>query len=195
MSTPYIDPKVEHDACGVGFVAALDRHPSYRLTRLAVECLKRLDHRGARAADGTGDGAGLLMQVPRKLLLRELPGHRDDIVEGRLGVVMCFLPPLEAARSRSLITESLEGEGLRVVRWRVVPVDPDVLGQHARDVLPLIEQALVVGDVAGDELERSLYLARKRIEREANPGLSIPSASARTVVYKGLFAASHISDF
>ena len=106
MSTPYIDPKVEHDACGVGFIAALDRHPSYRLTRLAVECLERLDHRGARAADGTGDGAGLLMQVPRKLLLRELPDHRDDIVEGRLGVVMCFLPPLEAAQSRSLITES-----------------------------------------------------------------------------------------
>ena len=72
------------------------------------------------------------------------------------------------------------------------PIDPSVLDEHAREVLPLIEQAIVTGDVEGDEFERVLYLARKRIEREANPGLSIPSASSQTVVYKGLFTGSNI---
>ncbi|MEE8376482.1 MAG: glutamate synthase subunit alpha, partial [Acidimicrobiia bacterium] len=192
---PHIDPGIEHDACGVGFIAALDRAPSYRMTRLAVECLQRLDHRGARAADGTGDGAGLLTQVPHMLIRRELGGHRLDLPAERIGVVMCFLPPMEAALSRSLVTESLEAEGIRVLLWRSVPIDPSVLGEHARDVLPLIEQAIVTGDVEGAEFDRTLYLARKRIEREAIPGLSIPSASGRTVVYKGLFTASNIAGF
>ena len=195
MATPHIDPGIEHDACGVGFIAALDRTPSYRMTRLAVECLEKLDHRGARAADGTGDGAGLLTQIPHRLIRRELGGHRVDLPADQIGVVMCFLPPMDAALSRSLITESLEEEGLRILLWRSVPIDPFILGEHARAVLPLIEQAIVTGEVEGEEFERALFLARKRIEREANPGLSIPSASSRTVVYKGLFTASHIADF
>ena len=191
----HIDPGIEHDACGVGFIAALDRVPCYHMTRLAVECLQRLDHRGARAADGTGDGAGLLIQIPRRLIARDLTGHRVDVPVERIGVVMCFLPPMDAVISRALITESLEAEGLRVLLWRSVPIDPSVLGEHARAVLPLIEQAIVTGDVEGEEFERALYLARKGIEAEANPGLSIPSASSRTVVYKGLFTAGHIADF
>jgi glutamate synthase domain-containing protein 1 len=195
MAAPHIHPGIEHDACGVGFIAALDGAPSYRMTRLAVECLQRLDHRGARAADGTGDGAGLLTQIPYRLIRRELDSHHVDLPAQRVGVVMCFLPPMDAALSRSLVTESLEEESLRILRWRSVPIDPSVLGDHAREVLPLIEQAIVTGDVEGDEFERALYLARKRIEREANPGLSIPSASSRTVVYKGLFTAGHIAGF
>ena len=195
MAALHFDPSIEHDACGVGFIAALDRAPSYRLTRLAVECLQRLDHRGARAADGTGDGAGLLTQVPHRLIRRELGSYQANLPAARIGVVMCFLPPMDAALSRSLITESLEAEGIRVLRWRSVPIDPSMLGEHARTVLPLIEQAIVTGEVEGDEFESALYLARKRIERQANPGLSIPSASSRTVVYKGLFTASHIAGF
>ncbi len=165
------------------------------MTRLAVECLQRLDHRGARAADGTGDGAGLLTQIPYKLIGRELRTHGLPIQPDRLGLVMCFLPPMDATASRLIISEALEGEGLHVMFWRSVPIDPTVLGEHARDVLPLIEQAVVTGEVEGDELERKLYLARKRIERDAGPGLSVPSASGRTVIYKGLFTASHIADF
>ncbi|REK16503.1 MAG: hypothetical protein DWQ40_09715, partial [Actinobacteria bacterium] len=91
-----IDPGFEHDACGVGFIAALDRVPTYRMTRLAVECLQSLDHRGAKAADGTGDGAGLLTQIPHRLIQRELADHGLQISPDRLGVVMCFLPPMEA---------------------------------------------------------------------------------------------------
>ena len=193
-SSPMVSA-IEHDACGVGFIAARDRQPSYRLTRLAVSCLKRLDHRGARAADGTGDGAGVLTQIPHQLIARELSAHGMTNDPNRLGVVMCFLPVEEAAASRSLVNEALEAEGLSLVMWRSVPIDPQVLGEHARAVLPLIEQAIVTGDVRGDDLERAIYLARKRVERLAPPGLSVPSASSRTVVYKGLFTASRISDF
>ncbi len=193
-NTPMVSA-MEHDACGVGFIAARDRQPSYRMTRLAVSCLKRLDHRGARAADGTGDGAGVLTQIPDQLIARELSAHGMTTDPSRLGVVMCFLPVEDAATCRSLVNEALEAEGLSLVMWRSVPIDPQVLGEHARAVLPLIEQAIVTGDVSGDDLERAIYLARKRVERLAPPGLSIPSASGRTVVYKGLFTASRISDF
>jgi glutamate synthase domain-containing protein 2/glutamate synthase domain-containing protein 1/glutamate synthase domain-containing protein 3 len=195
MALAISNPIFEHDACGVGFIAARDREPSYRMTRLAVECLENLDHRGAKAADGTGDGAGLLTQIPYKLINRELDAHGRSIDPDRLGLVMCFMPPIEVARSRSIVAEALEKEGLRLIYWRSVPIDPSVLGDHAREVLPLIEQAVVTGDVDADGMERSLYLARKRIERAANLGFSIPSASGRTVVYKGLFTASRIADF
>ncbi|MGD2059477.1 MAG: hypothetical protein PVF87_01300, partial [Acidimicrobiia bacterium] len=133
----------EHDACGVGFIAARDRVPSFRMTRLAVECLQRLDHRGARAADGTGDGAGLLVQLPHKLLARELLARGKEIQPERLGVVMCFLPPDDPTTSRSIVSEALEEEGIQLILWRSVPIDPRVLGEHAREVLPLIEQAVV----------------------------------------------------
>ncbi len=185
----------EHDACGVGFIAARDRVASYRMTRLAVECLQSLDHRGAKAADGTGDGAGLLIQLPHKLIARELAAHGKEIDPDHIGIVMCFLPPDDPATSRSIVSEALEAEGLRLILWRSVPMDPSVLGEHALEVLPLIEQAVVTSDLTGAEFERALFLARKRMERGANPGLSIPSASCRTVVYKGLFTASRIAQF
>ncbi len=184
----------DHDACGVGFIAARDRQPSYRMTRLAVSCLKRLDHRGARAEDGTGDGAGLLTQIPRKLIARELRAQGMEVDPDRLGLIMCFLPVERGREARTLVNEAVEAEGLRVVMWRAVPVDPSVLGDRAREVLPLIEQAVVQGDGTGPELERALFLVRKRIERQ-DAEIAIPSASARTVAYKGLFTASRISDF
>ncbi len=195
MEPPAIDFGRDRDACGVGFIAARDRSPSYRLTRLAVECLQRLDHRGARAADGTGDGAGLLTQIPYKLIDRELQAHGLAIDPDQLGVVVCFLPPMDASTSRAVVTEALEQEGIRLMYWRSVPIDPSVLGEHAREVLPLIEQAIVTAELEEAEFEKALYLARKRMERNSNPGFSIPSASGRTVVYKGLFTAGHIADF
>jgi glutamate synthase domain-containing protein 2/glutamate synthase domain-containing protein 1/glutamate synthase domain-containing protein 3 len=195
LKRPYIDIGPEHDACGVGFIAARDREASFRMTRLAVECLQRLDHRGAKAADGTGDGAGLLTQLPNKLIARELAAHGKEIEPDHIGIVMCFLPPEDAAASRSLVSEALEAEGIRLILWRSVPIDPSVLGEHALEVLPLIEQAVVTSDVSGQGFERALFLARKRMERGANQGFSVPSASSRTIVYKGLFTASRIADF
>jgi glutamate synthase (ferredoxin) len=195
MTRPGLQTGPEHDACGVGFIAAKDRIPSFRTTRLAVECLQRLDHRGARAADGTGDGAGLLTELPHRLLARELKARGKEIDPDQIGVVMCFLPPEDAATSRSVVSEALEAEGIRLIQWRSVPIDPTVLGEHAREVLPLIEQAVVTSDMTGRDFERALFLARKQMERNGNPGFSVPSASSRTIVYKGLFTASRIAEF
>ena len=184
-----------HDACGVGFIAALDGNPSYRTTKLALECLRNLDHRGAAAADGTGDGAGLLTKIPRRLIARELAKRDLAVPSDRLGLIMAFLPMQQASEARVFIAEVLEAERLDLLFWRSVPIDASILGDHAEATLPLIEQAVVVSDGTRDSFERSLYLARKRIEGEAIDGLSIPSASSHTVVYKGLFTAKHVADF
>ena len=199
-SFPLYDPSFEHDACGVGFIAARDRVPSHRITSLAVGCLVRLDHRGAKAADGTGDGAGILTQVPRRLLDRELEylGATPPST-GRLGVVMAFLPSGRVDEARGVVEEALSAEGLVLLGWRPVPIGPNVLSQRALDTLPVIEQALVTvpDDLDEEAFERLLFLARKRAERRGGDltGFSIPSASCRTVVYKGLFTAAHIADF
>jgi glutamate synthase domain-containing protein 2/glutamate synthase domain-containing protein 1/glutamate synthase domain-containing protein 3 len=197
---PLYDPTFEHDACGVGFIAARDTLPSFRMTRLAVECLQRLDHRGARAADGTGDGAGLLTQIPRRLIARELKATGSPVPpEGELGVVMAFLPPASTPEAREVVESALRHEQIDVLMWRKVPIDPSVLSARALESLPTIEQAIVhvAGIEGAEDAERRLFLARKHIERRAATieGLSIPSASVRTIVYKGLFTAAGIADF
>ncbi len=198
-ATPLYDPRFEHDACGVGFIAARDGTASHRMTRLAVDCLRHLDHRGAKAADGTGDGAGLMTQVPIRLLSRDLVSAGLTLVPDRpLGVVMCFLPPDDAERRREMVAEAVAGEGGDLIYWRQVPIDPSILSKRALDSLPLIEQAIVVAPegIDDDAFERSLFLARKRVERAGPaPGFSVASASGRTVVYKGLFAALDIASF
>ncbi len=200
---PLYDPASQRDACGVGFIADRGLRASHRMLRYAVRCLVNLDHRGAISADGTGDGAGLLTQVPYRLLARELETRGIAAPSpGWLGVVFAFLPADDPEPARSLLNAALEYEGVRVLHWRTVPIDPAVLGAAARGSMPRIEQVLVdagpdVSDV--DDLERRLFLARKAAQRTARAagitGFSIPSSSARTIVYKGLFTARHIEDF
>ncbi len=197
---PLYDPSFEHDACGVGFIASRNGAASFRMTRLAVECLIRLDHRGAKAADGTGDGAGILTQIPERLVIRELRAARIEPPKGVLiGLVMAFLPSDDPGRGRQIVEHALVAEGLSIAMWRKVPIDPSVLSARALESLPAIEQAVVFAGpgLVEEEAERSLFLARKRMERAAGdlPGMSIPSASVRTVVYKGLFTAAGIADF
>lgn len=190
--------RVHHDACGVGLIAARNRRPSYRMTRLAVECLVRLDHRGAKTVDGTGDGAGLLTQIPRRLLNRYLTGIGVSPPR-RLGVVMAFLPARHPGAGEELVAGALAQEGIPLLAWRSVPNDPEALSPRARSLMPVIRQALVKvpADLDSEEFERRMLLARKRMEREGKglEAFSIPSASARTVVYKGLFTAKRISEF
>ena len=197
-SPPLYDRRFEHDACGVGFVASRDLQPSYRLTKLAVECLVRLEHRGAIAADGTGDGCGILTQVPYRLLARELSVRGiDPPPPGQLGVLSLFLDSKASEASKEIIAQSVAAEGLALLVFRPVPIHPGVLSRRALELLPVIEQALVSApaEVSGIELERKLFLARKRAERLLSPGNSIISSSARTVVYKGLFLPRNIADF
>jgi glutamate synthase (ferredoxin) len=194
---PLYDPSFEHDACGVGLIAARDRRASFRTTRLAVECLVRLDHRGAKAADGTGDGAGLLTQIPHRLLARELRGRGiEPPPPGRLGVLMAFLSPGSPEASAAIVEDAVAAEGIGWLGWRTVPIDPGVLSVRALESLPVIRQALVTADTDEESFERALFLARKRIERVSSPARpAIASASCRTVVYKGLFTAAGITSF
>ncbi len=195
------DPSDVRDACGVGFIA--DRHGwvSHRLVRTAVECLHNLDHRGARSADGTGDGAGIMTRIPYRMLARELETRSITAPpRGSLGVLMVFLPPGREHQARNHINVALEDEQLDFLTWRKVPVGPMVLSDAARLSMPVVEQALVAArrGESEDDFERRLFLARRRMERtlpEELADLFVVSSSCRTVVYKGLFTASHIEKF
>ena len=196
---PLYDPTQHHDACGVGFVADRTTAASHRIVRLAVECLHNLDHRGARSADGTGDGAGMMTRIPYRLLERELRAEGIEApARERMGLVMAFMPIDGVDESRSVVEASLHERGIRVLMWRRVPTGSNVLSPTAKSSLPEIEQAIIAApaDVDDDDaFEKRLLLARKSIEAQEVSGLEICSASCRTVVYKGLFTADTIEGF
>jgi glutamate synthase domain-containing protein 2/glutamate synthase domain-containing protein 1/glutamate synthase domain-containing protein 3 len=198
--TGLYDPRNEHDACGVALVAKLWGEATHAVVEKALDALKNLEHRGASGADpNTGDGAGILMQIPDAFFRGvahgvELPGP------GRYGVGMCFLPADADRRveAEMLIEETIEAEGQRVIWWRDVPVDESNVGDTARASAPVIRQVLVA---AADELpdqmafERKLYLIRRVIERAEIPGLTLPSLSSKTIVYKGMLTAPQLPRF
>ncbi|MBV9898343.1 MAG: glutamate synthase large subunit [Chloroflexi bacterium] len=191
------DPSFEHDACGVGFVARISGQPGHDIVAKAVEAVANLSHRGAVAADGkSGDGSGVLTQLPRRLLVRELErlgGGRLD-ANDLIGVGMFFL---REASNEALIERALTEQGLHVLVWRDVPIAPDQLGDAARETLPRIRQAFIVPrslERNTEWFEQALYLARKTIERTAEDAYVV-SLSCRTLVYKGLFAAHQLPAF
>ncbi|HTD78785.1 MAG TPA: glutamate synthase central domain-containing protein, partial [Chloroflexota bacterium] len=200
------DPRFEHDACGVGFVARLSGQPGHDIVAKAVEAVANLSHRGAVAADGkSGDGSGVLTQIPRRLFAGEAErlglGRLEDT--DRLGVGMLFLPADDVqGQSETCVEQAIERLGLRLLGWRDVPIDAEQLGVAARTTLPRIRQALIV-PASGDtrDFEQVLYLAHKDIERRAHcaglieRGFYIASLSSRTLVYKGLFAAHQLPAF
>ncbi|MFS8664980.1 MAG: glutamate synthase subunit alpha, partial [Limnochordales bacterium] len=194
----------ERDACGVGFIATL-RGDTARVLPMAVEALRRLAHRGGVAADrATGDGAGLMTQIPHGLFARELRrlGCRAPVGEGELGVGVFFVPRETGASKQlqALAAELAPQESLQVLAWREVPVRPQVLGAYAATTRPHIRQ-LFVRRPAGDDalaFERRLYRFRRKLERAmAAAGLDgyVVSLSGRTVVYKGLLLATQVADF
>jgi glutamate synthase (ferredoxin) len=200
------NPKHEHDACGVGFVADTSGARSHRILATAIECVTNLTHRGAISADGrTGDGAGVTTQIPYRLFtpLLERKGIRLAD-EADLSVGMVFLPNGAAAareRARAIAEAALQRQGLKVLLWRTVPVDASVLGEMAARERPWIEQVLV-GRPAGlsaPDYTRRLFLARKEMERraldESIQGFYLPSLSNRTLVYKGLLVAHQLPTF
>ncbi|MDA8344677.1 MAG: glutamate synthase large subunit [Thermaerobacter sp.] len=200
------DPSDERDACGVGFAATL-RAPSHELLRLGLTALERVAHRGAVGGDGaTGDGAGIMTQLPRRLFARELaqagiPGVDPD----RIAVGVLFLPQDESERADvcAEIEAALGSEAIGAFHWREVPVRSRVLGENARRSAPAIFQLLALRPSADDEraFERRIYRARRRIERAfaargaARDDLYISSFSSRTVVYKGLLSADQLAHF
>ncbi|CAN5829293.1 glutamate synthase-related protein [soil metagenome] len=197
---PLYDPRFEHDACGVGFVAATGARQRGRVLPLALAGLAALGHRGAFAADGeSSDGAGVLLPLEPDLQAYLAPG-----LEGRPGLISLFLPPdaTAADAARRFVATALEAEGLEVLRERDVPTDAAALGSASRATLPAMLQ-LFVGSAAGHlgngGLDRHLLLARRRMEAAAIeaglPAFAVASASSKTVVYKGLVAGSRLADF
>src|SRR5262245_43123126 len=192
-------PSYEHDACGVAFVARLGAPASHEVVARALRALEQLEHRGAEGADpDTGDGAGILIQLPepflRELVDFELPPP------GRWGLGMCFLPMDPSARryAATLLEHTVEAEGQRVLGWRDVPVVDEACGSSARACRPHIAQLFVgaADDIEDqDAVERKLYVIRRVVEHERVPDLSISSLSTRTVVYKGMLTAPQLSRY
>jgi glutamate synthase (NADPH/NADH) large chain len=199
-------PGFEHDACGVAFVADLVRPASHEVVDLGLTALENLAHRGAFGADrDTGDGAGILVQLPHRLLSavaeEELGLRLPD--SGRYATGIGFLPAgRDAAEEAELAFAQLAAEeGLVVLGWRQVPVDLTETGASARSVAPSFRQVFVVADPAGafpdaqgDELERLAFVLRKRAEHQI-AGIYFASLSTRTIVYKGMLASRQLRGF
>ncbi|MGW0579972.1 glutamate synthase large subunit, partial [Streptomyces sp. NPDC002920] len=187
------DPRNEHDACGVGFVANLTGEASHTLVEQALTVLRNLEHRGATGAEpDSGDGAGILTQVP-DAFLREVTGF--ELPEaGSYAVGIAFLPEDGIEDVVSQIGTIADDEGLTVLGWREVPVAPELLGATARSTMPAFRQIFVSdGESEGIDLDRKAFVLRKRAEREA--GVYFPSLSARTIVYKGMLTTGQLEPF
>jgi glutamate synthase (NADPH/NADH) large chain len=200
------DPFFEHDSCGVGFVANINGLQTHKIVSDGITILKNLVHRGAIGGDRkTGDGAGMLTQIPHDFFKRQCAQIGIALsAPGTYGIGMLFLPMDDEKRAgaRRIIETVVKREGGTALGWRDVPARPDCLGELARAGMPFICQVFVsIAGESGDGLERRLYVLRKCIEREAvSAGFTdeefyIPSFSARTVNYKGMFVAPQLEMF
>ncbi|MEV7954909.1 glutamate synthase large subunit [Streptomyces sp. NPDC088141] len=187
------DPRDEHDACGVGFVATLTGVASHELVEQALTVLRNLEHRGATGSEpDSGDGAGILLQVPDAFLRDEVAFDLPEA--GAYGVGIAFLPADDSTEAVRKLEKISAEEGLRVLGWRQVPVTPDILGKGARATMPEFRQLFVTdGESTGIALDRKAFVLRKRAEREA--GVYFPSLSARTIVYKGMLTTGQLEPF
>ncbi len=194
------DPRNEKDACGVAFVATLTGEATHEIVAKALTALRNLDHRGAAGAEpNSGDGAGILMQVPDGFLREAMAEQGVELPpQGAYAVGTAFLPgDDEQVRSTAARVEEIAAEeGLAVLGWREVPVDPEVLGSTAREVMPVFRQLFVAGAgqrVTGMALERLAFCLRKRAEHESD--VYFPSLSARTLAYKGMLTTDQLDTF
>ncbi|MFB8209987.1 MULTISPECIES: glutamate synthase large subunit [unclassified Streptomyces] len=187
------DPRNEHDACGVGFVATLTGVPGHEMVEQALTVLRNLEHRGATGSEpDSGDGAGILLQVPDTFLRAEVPFALPEA--GGYAVGIAFLPADDSTGAVRELEKIAGEEGLTVLGWREVPVTPDILGNGARATMPEFRQLFVSdGESTGIALDRKAFLLRKRAEREA--GVYFPSLSARTIVYKGMLTTGQLEPF
>ncbi len=191
-----VDPRFDHESCGVGFVATLTNQPSHDILTKALTALSRLEHRGAIASDGkSSDGIGITTGIPREFLLTETGVALDAAKPLAVGVV--FFPP-QTGESRSEFEPALAAQNLTVLAWRDVPVRPEILGEIALSTMPLIRQVLITAnDLTREEtakLNRRLFLARKQFERSDAEGY-VCSLSASTMVYKSMCAGRILGDF
>ena len=196
------DPALEHDSCGVGFLANIAGEKSHSIVSRACEVLQNLLHRGAIGGDGaTSDGAGLLLQVPDQFF-RSL-GMGFDLPEaGKYGVGFFFMPQDDSTRAkcRAVAEGCLASEGFTLLGWREVPVDSGVISGKALDEMPAMWQVFVSAKASGRDLERKLYVVRRMIENKCLPipdseQFYVCSFSSRTIVFKGLLMGYQLPEF
>ncbi|MCI2057505.1 MAG: glutamate synthase large subunit [Oscillibacter sp.] len=199
--SPLYDPKFEHDACGIGAVVSIHGVKTYDTVDNALKIVEKLEHRAGKDAAGkTGDGVGLMIQVPHRLMIHAaaecgitLGGERD------YGVGMFFFPRdnLKRAQAKKMMEIIVAKEGMDFLGWRDVPTDPSVLGEKALGCMPVICQCFVARPAncePGLAFDRKLYVARRLFE-QSNVNTYIPSFSSRTIVYKGMFLVGQLRKF
>ena len=200
------NPRDEHDACGVGFVASTEGKKSRKVVEFGIQALKAVWHRGAVDADRkTGDGAGIHIEIPKDFFVERIQnaGRRHD--EGEICVGMIFLPKndyVAQEKCKTIVENELLNNNYYVYRWRQVPVNTKVLGDKAESNRPEIVQVIFKSNnknLKDDILERDLFVIRKKIEKQSNflklKDFYISSFSSRSIIYKGMFLAESLSDF
>ena len=198
------DPAQEHDACGLGFVVDLKGGPSHRIVEMGLEILRRLAHRGAAGSDpSTGDGAGILVQVPHRYFDRVL-GHegKELPLAGDYGVAQCFLSRNDSKRMLQMktLTDIVRYHNQKVIGWRDVPVDIRVVGPTARATMPVMKQLFIARMSDKKAFERTLFMIRKRAGKMCSAkgygdDFYVASLSSKTIVYKGLMLPERLTDF
>jgi glutamate synthase (NADPH/NADH) large chain len=193
----------EHDACGIGFVANINGTKSHDIVRRGLEVLERMEHRGAESADNkTGDGAGILMQIPHVFYKKEFSALPEP---GKYGTGLVFLPQDDSDRAfcESELESIIKAEGLNVIGWRNVPTDQSVIGEIAMRSEPVIRQIFIsADDISSERLEIKLYMVRKLAEKailesdnKSKGFFYFPSLSSKTIVYKGMLMPDQVFTF
>ena len=190
------DASNEHDACGVGMIVDIHGNKSHELVDSALKVLENMKHRGAEGADNkTGDGAGIMLQIPHEfILLQGIPVPE----KGKYGTGLVFLPKDEQEQSHmlSVMIEEIEREGLNLMHLRNVPVNSSILGKDASATEPSIKQIFITGSTDTENLERTLYIIRKRIEnRIHHKDFYIVSLSSKNIVYKGMLSSVQVREY
>ena len=187
------DPQFEHDACGIGAVVDIKGRKSHQTVSDALSIVEHLEHRAGKDAEGkTGDGVGIMLQISHKFFSKVADELNISLGNEReYGVGMFFFPQNEHLRAQAMKLFELvtRKEGLEFLAWRRVPVDPDAVGQKARDCMPSIWQCFIKKPARvskGIDFDRRLYIVRRVFEQASN-GTYVPSLSSRTIVYKGMF--------
>ena len=198
-------PDQEHDACGVGLIAAIDGVPRREVVTRAIEALKAVWHRGAVDADGkTGDGAGIHIQVPQEFFRAQVEQTGHKLRSGRIAVGQIFLPRTDYSAQetcRTIVESEILRSGFYLYGWRQVPVNLAIIGEKANATRPEIEQVMFDTSHGHDleDLDRKLYLCRRRIEQAVRAAaiadFYVCSLSTRSLIYKGMFLAEQLANF
>ena len=196
LTTGLYNAENEHDACGVGMIVDIHGNKSHELVDSALKVLENMKHRGAEGADNkTGDGAGIMVQIPHEfILLQGIPVPE----KGKYGTGLVFLPKDSAEQQHilSIMIEEIEREGLTLMHLRTVPVNSDILGKSALETEPDIKQVFITGSSDVENLERTLYIIRKKIEKRVNhKDFYIVSLSSKNIIYKGMLSSVQVREY